>query len=535
MVHIMSCFLTPPCREKSDGSCRLFEALLDQFVDAILLYDEHDLVVRANRAAGNLFRASADDLVGRGVWELVHCSVDETFMRDDEIRTVIGEGREWRFDCAASCFDGVDRPLSLTISTIELDDRRLFCMVMREISRWVALFRRIKEDEESFHGLFENFGDPLLILSLPEGTVRLMNQRAEEMFGYDREEVVGSLPPFFPDGELDRILQTVRYGAGGESFSRRMSAMRRDGSPLLVSVDMGRISLRGEEVLYGTVRDITEMVRLEEESRTIQAQLIYANKMSSLGLLVAGIAHEINNPNNYILANAEVLKGIAEDLGTLVAGETGVGRGGRVAGLPVETVRESLPEMIDAIIDGSRRIRNIVAGLKEYARKGRESTSQNDLNGIVDSALLLVRHQIGRYTDRFELRRWHEPIILSCSAQQIEQVVINILLNALESLGGRDRRVTLSTSVSHDGEQGVITVTDEGVGIPQEDLERIFEPFFTTRLDRGGTGLGLSISSSIIRRHGGTIDIESEPGKGTTVTISLPLGTRTLQKGEQQR
>ncbi|GAB4299747.1 MAG: hypothetical protein Fur0034_11710 [Desulfuromonadia bacterium] len=530
----MSSFLTQPKETTPDLlSWRFFETLLDQFIDAAILYDEKEQVVLANRAAGELFRTSAGRLVGKGVGELIQCNMDETLLRDDELRHLFGVDKSWRLDCVASCFDGTVRPLSLTISSLSVADRRFGCMVMREITQWVSLFFRIREDEKAFHALFENYRDALLILSFPEGNVKLMNKRAEEIFGRGRGELLGAPQPFFPRDDFALLLQTAERG-GDCLEPPRVTARRGDGSTFPASVDVKRISLRGEDVVYGTVRDLTETLRLEEEARTIQAELIYANKMSSLGLLVAGVAHEVNNPANYILANAELLKRVATDLDRCLAALSGNGDSLLLGGLPVDEVRSSFPGMVDAIISGAERIHAIVSGLKEYSRKGRESRGSHDLDDIIDNALLLVRHRISSFTDFFHYQRHPHPIKIFCSAQQIEQVLINILLNALESLPSRDRGVTLSAVVDAKRQNAVMTVVDEGVGIPPDHQERIFEPFFTTRLDRGGTGLGLSISRSIVRQHGGTIQIESEPGRGTTVTVTLPLND-VNQKGEMSQ
>lgn len=492
-------------------------------MDAVLLYDEEERIVRANRSARLLLNASVDHLVGRTVWEFVRCDSEQVLFVDDELRRLFGFESSWRLDCSAACVGGAIKPLSLTISKIRLDDRLFGCMLMRDISPWVSLFRKIREDEEAFHALFEYFAVPLVILSYPDGMVRLINASAEEASGYQREEILGREQPFFSPDQFSTILAAVTAYEKGISAPLRVSVTTREGGCFPASLEAKLITLSGERVLYCAFRDLTETMRIEEEARSIQAQLIYANKMTSLGLLVAGISHEINNPNNYILANAEILKGMAEDIVQFLNMVEDGGDSRRFAGLPVDSLTKTVPHMIDAILDGARRIRSIVAELKDYARRGRESKTLNDLNQIADNALLLVGHQISRFTDHFEFRRSPVPVPVLCSAQQIEQVLINLILNALESLERRDQGAALEIGIDEKREHAIATVTDQGIGISPDDAERVFEPFFTTRLDRGGTGLGLSISRSIIKRHDGEISIESQPGRGTRVTVSLPL------------
>lgn len=519
----MSSFLTQSETLRNAPSFSGVESFLDQFIDAVLLYDEEERIVKVNRPASLLFNLPADRLVGRTVWEFIRCESEKILLVDDELRRLFGFESSWRLDCSAVCEGGAIKPLSLTISRIRVDGSLYGCMLMRDISPWVSLFRKIRDDEEAFHTLFEHFGNPLVILTFPAGIVRLINRSAEETTGFQREDIGGRDQPFFTPDDFVTILSAASSEAKGIA-PLKVTVMQKGGGTFPALLEARLLTLYGEKVIYCTFKDLTETVRLEEEARSIQAHLIYVNKMTSLGLLVAGISHEINNPNNYILANAEILKGMSADIVRFLDTVADQDDARRFAGLPVDALKTTLPHMIDAILDGSRRIGSIVAELKDYARRGRESKSLNDLNQIIDSALLLVGHQIGRFTDRFEFRRSPDPVYVYCSPQQIEQVVINVILNALESLEERDQGVSLETGVDGEGERAFLTVTDEGGGIAPEDAERVFEPFFTTRLDRGGTGLGLSISQSIIRRHDGEIVIESQPGKGTRVTVSLPLG-----------
>ena len=189
------------------------------------------------------------------------------------------------------------------------------------------------------------------------------------------------------------------------------------------------------------------------------------------------------------------------------------------------------------MIGGARRIRDIIGRLKNYSRQGvvfPGATVAVDLNRVISLAMALLNHLISRQTDRFHLQLTEDIPLVKGSPQQIEQVVINLVMNALQSLATKDCGVWVTTAYDPDRREVSMSVRDEGGGIPAELLERVTEPFFTTRLDSGGTGLGLSITNSIVKAHGGTMTIISQPGGGTTVTIGLPAVLPTTDEDKEQ-
>jgi len=273
-------------------------------------------------------------------------------------------------------------------------------------------------------------------------------------------------------------------------------------------------------------REVAERQRAVELLRENQAQLVQADKMAALGVLVSGVAHEVNNPNGFILLNMPVLKDVYLD--ALELFEERFRREGdfMLAGLRYTQMREELPEMLDEMLEGARRIKRIVEDLKDFAR--REDSPRHepvDLNAIVRTAARLLDARIRKATRRFELALAEPlPRVLG-NAQRIEQVVVNLLLNACEALPDANRAIRVATE--HDRVAGVarVAVRDEGVGIPPANLGRLTDPFFTTKRDQGGTGLGLSVSAAIVKEHGGTLEFRSPPGAGTTVVLTLPAIT----------
>jgi polar amino acid transport system substrate-binding protein len=182
-----------------------------------------------------------------------------------------------------------------------------------------------------------------------------------------------------------------------------------------------------------------------------------------------------------------------------------------------------LPGMLDEMLEGARRIKRIVEDLKDFAR--REDAPRHepiDLEGVVRAAVRLVEPTIQKATHRFELSLAPGLPRVRGNAQRIEQVVVNLVLNACQSLPDPSRAVRVSSGLGPGGAAVQLTVADEGVGIPPDHLPRLTDPFFTTKRDSGGTGLGLSVSAGIVKEHGGTLEFESRPGEGTTVVLTLP-------------
>jgi len=272
-----------------------------------------------------------------------------------------------------------------------------------------------------------------------------------------------------------------------------------------------------------SVIDITERKRSEEALRESEMKLIHANKMTALGTLVSGIAHEINNPNSFILTNADLLSDIwKEEAGEIIAAHYLK----NTKNLPVRPsldLREVIPKLLSGINDGALRIKAIIDNLRDLSRPDRSNMDERvDINKVIMVSGAILANQIKISTHNFRTMCDKDIPFVKGSSQQIEQVVMNLIMNALQALHHKDCAVSVSTSYNKKADCVVINVRDEGTGMNKDTLARITEPFFTTKQDSGGTGLGLSISYAIIKEHNGTLEFESEPGKGTAATIKLP-------------
>jgi PAS domain S-box-containing protein len=277
--------------------------------------------------------------------------------------------------------------------------------------------------------------------------------------------------------------------------------------------------------LEGIVLDITERKRMEDLERIQQEQLAQADKMITLGTLVSGVAHEINNPTNFITLNAPILREAWNGARDVLEdqfrreGDFSVGR------FRYSALREKMDLLFDGISEGAKRIKNIVTDLKDFARPDPSDMNQSvDINRVIGSAVSLLQNPIQKRTDRFDLDLSDTVPPIRGSFQKLEQVMINLIQNACEALSDREKAVVVTSALDDTGNLVIVRIMDEGPGIPPEILLRILDPFFTTKRNAGGVGLGLSISARIVKDHGGTLTFESTPGKGTTATVSLPAG-----------
>lgn len=272
-------------------------------------------------------------------------------------------------------------------------------------------------------------------------------------------------------------------------------------------------------------RDIAARKKAEKEAERRRQQLIEADKMVSIGTLVAGVAHEINNPNNFIMMNSSLLQRTLQDCLKIVDQHHKENGDFLLGGMPYDEMVDSVPELFAGIKDGSERIRQIVLSLKDYARQESSDMAQSvDMNDVLNKALVLLANPVKKATNHLSVTYAKKLPVVKGNFQRLEQVLINIIQNACHALPESSKSIEIKTEHDEKRNKVIVMVSDEGCGISQDDIKRIQDPFFTTKRDMGGTGLGLSVSAGIIEEHQGTIDFKSKKGKGTKVTISLPVG-----------
>lgn len=385
---------------------------------------------------------------------------------------------------------------------------------------------KLRESEERFSQLFLQHEDAIILFKLDSFEIVDANPAATSLFGYSRDELLCTFPWPFAGKDHKELRDSLLAALGhdGRFDLFRLSLFRKDGAPVIVSMRGKLVTISDNKVVYCSTRDITEKIRLEEDIRDTQAKLIQTNKMASLGMLSSGIAHEINNPNNFIMFNssllAETWRGVMEILEEHAADHGDF----YLAGQRFSEVREETPRLLAGLSEGARRIQAIVETLKGFVRQDLDGPDDCiDINSTVRMAMTLLSHEIRKNSSDINVDLGSDLPHVPGRSQQIEQVVINLITNALHAVAENGGGIRLATSCDHAPGFVTITIEDDGVGMTKAELERIAEPFFTTRGTQGGTGLGVSISLSIVREHHGTLVYASEPGCGTTVTVQLPI------------
>ena len=317
---------------------------------------------------------------------------------------------------------------------------------------------------------------------------RLMGARnAEELIGRSALEIIH---PDFHDIFIKRS-QEVR-DQGTEAPLLAYTCRRLDGKPVFVETIAIPFTYRGQPSIMGVAIDVSRRKMAERKLASQHRQLIRADKMALLGKLASGVAHEINNPNNFIQLNASLLTKIWTDLTPLISEALAGKDDFRLGGLEPDAIKDEVPRLARDIQEGSQRITRIVKELKDFARPDLpDHNAEINLNDVIRSALKLTTNGIETCTARLTLDLSPELPPVEGHFHRLEQVIINLIINACEALEGKSRGIAIATALEPDLNRVTVTISDQGKGIPPGDLPRVTDPFFTTRRDRGGTGLGL--------------------------------------------
>jgi two-component system, LuxR family, sensor kinase FixL len=377
-----------------------------------------------------------------------------------------------------------------------------------------SLVAKLTESEARMRSIVDTAVDSIITIDRT-GSITTFNQAAVRLFGWTTDEIIGArIEVLMPEPHrsahhayLSRFLETGERRIIG--IGREVVGQRKDGSTFPMELAVSEVRRAGEVEFTGIVRDLSERKRAEQRIREInhaleetnkklveeQAKLVQAEKLSSIGLLAAGVAHEINNPLSGVMACVKALR--AESVPP-----------GRRA------------EYFDTVKEGLERIGAIVRDLLDFARQRPPAFGPLDAGEVVDACLRLLAPAVRTKDAVVDNQVARGSVCLEADRSQLMQGLMNVVLNAVQATppGGR---VEIS-GLRVNGRAG-LRITDHGAGIPRELLARVRDPFFTTKAPGQGTGLGLAVTDSIVRTHGGEMEIESEEGRGTTVTLWLPV------------
>lgn len=370
----------------------------------------------------------------------------------------------------------------------------------------------LRESEQQLRAVFSQSPDIIMTVD-PHGRIRMMNRSIPEL---PPERALGrSSLALLPSGLRKwyrPILKRVFQEGVMEHFQFSTSDSRWWEGRL--------VPIRADGVINSAMVIATDVT----EKRVLHQQALHNARLATVGVLAASVAHEINNPNNSISFNAAILTQAWRDIAPVLQAYAKENGDFAVAGFPFSEAAESIPSLITETSRNSSRIKNIVENLKHLAKQDKgELNDAVDIGDVLKAAVMLLHNEIQKYTDVCTIEVSDDLPKVRGNAQQLEQVFINLLLNALQAIPDRRRSVHIDAKVDDTHEQVVMVVRDEGCGISERELGRVTEPFFTTKMETGGTGLGLSISKSIIDSHNGSMRFASELGKGTTVTVEIPI------------
>jgi PAS domain S-box-containing protein len=535
------------------ASERRARALFEGIEDAVFVHDLEGRILDANPAACRRLGYSREELL-----RLKTSDIDDpTFAAgfEDRLKQQLQHGH-LRVEGRHRTKAGRIIPVDINTSTIQLEDQMVVLAVIRDITERKALEetrrqfaeaqlknaweieaknRALIQSEARYRQLTEGTRDAIVVAD-GKGNITLFNPAAEETFGYKAAEVVGQpLTVLMPESlraehtaGFRRYVETRQARVVGRTIE--LTGRRKSGEEFPLEISLSAVEIAGELQFIGAIRDQTERQRM-------RAMLMQSEKLASIGLLSAGVAHEINNPLAYVANNLAVLErdfqGILELLAAYEAGEPMLPPEARARihaaadMLDWNYVRENLSRMLARTREGVQRVANIVSNLRGLARTSPPKMESAALGDLIAGAVDMVQGRLRHAHIQLQVED-RTTTKLPCVPSQIGQVILNLLVNAIQAIAATGRhegnRIRIAAHEA-DGEH-ILEIRDNGCGIPPEDFPHLFDPFFTTKPVGEGTGLGLSISHGIVEGHGGRIEAESTPGGETVFRIHLPSRRR---------
>jgi len=457
--------------------------------DAVVVTGMDRRVLAANDAGADLLGWEVSDIVGQAIADAVSPS-ERAHVASREDRVLAGEPQRYETK-VVNHSTGEERDVAVSSGPFLVNGDLIGTVAtLRDITDPKRAQDTLARSEARYRHLVESASDAIVTLDA-NGRFTTVNHAAENISGYRREELVGQwFAPMLPDDDLPKALGHFQQALSGETGLFETQFYRKDGEVRTISVTYSTPQ-KDEEVLC-LIRDVTDQKMLQE-------QLIQSEKMSAIGQLVSGVAHELNNPLAGISAFAQLL--LAEKR------------------FPPEQRTAA-----ETIYSEARRASRIVQNLLTFARQHKAEKVPTGLNQVLDDTLELRGYELR--VRGIDVRREYDESLpdTMADAHQLQQVFLNLITNAEQAMEQRDghhHRLTVRTRRT--GDTMRIEVEDSGDGIPANLIERIFNPFFTTKPTGSGTGLGLSISLGIVREHEGRIWAENVPQGGARFVVELPV------------
>ena len=490
-------------RESREELRKTFESV----TDGISVINLKGIITEVNQRTVEMHGfSSREELLGKSALELIALRDRERIAKN--MQRALKQGALRGVEYTLLRADSSEFPGELSTSVLKDASGNLVghVTIARDITKRKQAEESLRLQRAYFQQLFDNSPDAIVMLDNTDRVVQI-NKGFETLFGYQAEEIkdrfINEL--IIPEDRVEEAATLSRTALDGKAARKETVRKRKEGSLVDVSALGYPIHFDNKTVgVYVIYSDITERKQAEEREKELQRELYLSSRLASIGELAAGVAHQLNNPLTGVLGFSQrLLRKITDQ----------------------ETNKD-----LRKIYGEARRAAKIVQNLLTFARRRQPKKEYSDVNNIVQSALELRAYELK--TSNFEVITNLAPSLpkIMLDFHQIQEVFLNLILNAEQAMteangGGK---LTIKTEKKN----GYIrtTFTNDGPGIPTENLDRIFDPFFTTKGEKGGTGLGLSVCHGIITEHGGSIYAKSKPGKGTTFFVELPITSKTANK-----
>lgn len=478
-------------REKTKNFTFGFD-IFENFQGMCFILSDKAIILDSNKSAAENLKRSNDELKGTGFLEIF----------EESQRNIIAEVFR---NCLADK-KSVNVPTQIVVQNSSLSFNLVFTPFCDQydpstwysfaLARDITAQKKVEEDFVKFFAVAENTVNPLQITNL-EGKMVYVNKAFVEASGYSKEELLGNNPNVFGSGKhpkrfWEKMWDTIN---SGKVWVGEVENKKKTGKPFFTQLLISPILNSEGKVIsfFGIHRDLTEKKKLEK-------QLIHTQKMESIGTLAAGVAHEVGNPLASISALVQVVLRSTED--------------------------EFVKEKLGLVRSQVTRISKIIRDLVDFSRPSNYELQLTDINLIITEAVEIVK--VGKKAKQinFEMHLEEKIPNLPLVADQVQQVFVNILLNAVDTICEPNNKKKDNSIISRSyktDDNVMITFSDTGMGIAEQNIAKVFEPFFTTKKEGKGTGLGLWVSYGIIKSFQGDIKINSKLDQGTTFVISLPI------------
>jgi len=451
------------------------------------------------------------------------------------IRLALQKGSHF-FEWTHRRLDGQIFPATVLLARFEIAGEMQLQATVKDISK-----RKYTEDQLMRLSKAVECANESIVITDPQGMIQYVNPAFEKLTGYTSREALNQNPRILKSGiqSTEFYVKLWKTITSGNAWSGRLSNRAKDGSTFIEDATISPI-LDDNGVITNFVavkKDITKQMELE--TRALQSQ-----KLESIGQLAAGIAHEINTPIQFVGDNTVFLqRAFSSLMPVLEAGRQlleSSKQDGKITPEAVTTAEiaykkakigfltKHIPRAVEQSLEGIERVAHIVSAMKEFSHPSQGRMRSVDLNHAIETTLTVARNE-WKYVAEMETDFDSTLPTVSCLRDEFNQVILNIVVNAAHAISdasneGRDGKGVIRVTTRSDGNWAEIRIRDSGTGIPAEVQRRVFDPFFTTKKVGLGTGQGLAIARSVVvDKHAGTIDIDSEVGKGTTFIIRLPL------------